>query len=261
LLCEARYQAKGTQAEIAFWQERRSELTESELRRGQGAIGSVSTTLSQVNDSIIVKRCEEFKSVWENPDDVVDDRSPELQAASERVQTLIPVMLDELIKSGFDPSYINDILGFGVEISNVVESDLVRATWIESYFQKVIFGLREQSKTLPKTGAVSSALKDWPQWAAVCAKGVASDYSDDVTASIQNGEFEAATDHIQISVLLERLSIFTDKAGLKTQDGLSVDDLSDNCEVEGSATFDAYIDAPAKIGRIEAAEAIAAAKE
>ena len=244
LLCEGRYKSKGTAEEIAFWQELRDDLTVEELRGGQGALGSVAGALSQINDSIIVQRCEEFRAVFENPDEFVDEASPELQAARQRVQGLIPVLLSELEKSGFHSSYLNDILGVGASISNVIEGDLERSKWIELYFNKVIFGLREQTKTL----AVSSP--DLRVWALGCAKTFSSDFAGQTETAIQSREFEAATDTALKAVLFDRLPIFARKMSSD-----KLESATPACGAANAANVQNYVEAPAISARIMAGDA------
>jgi len=261
LLCEGRYQAKGTPDEQVFWQELRSDLTPNELQRGQAAIGSVAGALSQINDSIVVQRCEDVQSFIENPDDYVDNTSPELKAAQDRVQGLIQVLVLEFVKSGLTSDYISDILEFGAGISNELESDLERSKWIEFHFQKVIFGLRAQSKTLSAARKNESDLSALYQWAASCAASAALDHSDRVLPLIQSGDYQSALNEEVNSVLLDRLTVIAKKVGLEGQDGLSIEDDFRSCDTGNSDVFNRYVAGPALIAGVDAVKAIELSKK
>jgi len=256
LLCEGRYQAKGTPDDVAFWQELRADLTEGELKGAQGAMGSVAGTLSQINDSIVVKRCEEFRDAFENPDDFVEDASPELQAAGDRVQALVGVLVSELAKSRIGSDYIDEVMTVAADISNEVEDELERANWIELYFQKIIFGLREQTKALSAAQTSGIGVKGWRHWSAVCAKRFSSTFSEDVIASIAAGDFAESMDQAQMAILLERLHVVAHKNGLQAADNLSLGRNVSDCRMAGNGSFNLFVEAPAKAGRVKAEQAI-----
>lgn len=222
LLCEARYEAKGPVESAAFWTEQRGDLTSAEVIGAQRMLGTVSDALSQIGDVTVVKRCEEFESIIDDPDGYVDERSPELQALTERMPTYLDRVAEELKKSGFQPGYISHMTEITVSLANNIESDLERAKLVERYLLSVIHGLPEQRQVLAKIRTSKKKSKNLFSVASWCPKSFIKDLPELVKTSATAGEYDKALTTAVQSVHLDGLEVYLKREGVSGESAAKV---------------------------------------
>lgn len=213
LMCEARYEAKGTPEVAAFWTEQRGDLTPKEIDAAQKNIGSISGVLTQIGDETIVKRCEVLKSAIDDPDGFVDERSPELIAIADRMPVYIKRVAAELKASGIQAEYLIHITEVTVSLANTIESDLERSKLVERYLLSAIHGLSEQRQAIASVRESKKKSKALFSVASWCPKSITKDFPELVKTHADAGEYDRALSTAVQSVLLDGLENYLKREG------------------------------------------------
>lgn len=156
ILCEG-YAKTHAPQDMPFWQEVKSESDAADLRKAERSLGAVEASLSQIDPALIAKRCNDFKDVWNDPQESdYEEPSEQVQAITAKVQENMSGLIDQMVVANFAPDDANIALKYLAALSNVTPDRMEVARHMDDALNMMRKSLTSQQRRLATPNAAEA---------------------------------------------------------------------------------------------------------